>query len=125
MAIGAQRVSYLYIDDAGHNWIVKLAEDKVNAVTPSPSLNPFNPASPPSGGIQGVINPKRCRQVHAQGNLPLTEEGGRLIKRSFVCNPTSTLYESNAPQQVSYQGQETANPVNLVTTGRRGERITF
>ena len=125
MAIGAQRVSYLYIDDAGHNWIVKLAEDKVTAVEPAPALAPYNPASPPAAGIQGVINPKRCRQVHAQGHLPGTQEGGRLIKRSFVCNPTSSLYENNGPQTVTYQGEEEANAVNLVTTGRRGERITF
>lgn len=126
MALGASRNKYLYVDDAGKNWIVNIASDRAT-VTPSPGLTPYNPASPPSGGVQGKLDPKRCRRVHVQGLTTLGEAAGGLIKRDIICNVTSALYVLNFPQNVTYKpGDEpSGTTITLVSTGRRGERITF
>lgn len=124
MAFGSLKKKYVYVDDAGKNWIIRYAEDKATA-TPSPELNEYNPASPPSGGIQGTLPPKRCRGVHAQGSVAVGSESSHMIKRFFVCNPASDMYKSNASQNISYTGDDEADGITLVSTGRKGERITF
>jgi hypothetical protein len=125
MAFGALKKKYVYTDDAGKHWVIKIAEDRVTNVTPETNLTVYNPASPPEGGVQGVLNPKRCRHVYAQGNAAVGSESSRLIKRVFICNSDSDLYKSNESQNVTYTGDDEADAITLATTGRRGERLTF
>lgn len=124
MAFGAKKKKFVYVDDAGKNWIINIAEDRASA-TPSTELTVYNPASPPSGGVQGVLNPKRCRRVYAQGAVAIGSEASHIVKRQFICNIASEMYASNAAQSVSYTGDDEADAITLTTTGRRGERFTF
>lgn len=124
MAFGAIKKKYVYTDDTGGLWVINIAEDKAS-VTPSPGLTAFNPASPPTG-LKGVLNPKRCRGVHAQGTVTIGGEPAHLIKRFFICGTsTAALYALNISQNVSYTGDDETTAVTLVTTGRKGERFTF
>lgn len=126
MSFGAQRESFIYKDDAGNNWIIKIASDRVTGVTPSTGLSPYNPGSPPTPAPSGVLNPKRCRRVYAQA---ITNEGAsvsRLVKRQFICSPTSALYTSNTAQNVTYEASDEGTAsLTMDTTGRRGEKISF
>jgi len=125
MAFGALKKAYVYVDDAGKNWILKIAEDKVNNVVPGTGLLAYSPAAPPAGGIQGTISAKRCRGVHAQGLVAEGSESSHMIKRFFPCNIGGGLYASNQPQSLTYTGDDEADAITLVSTGRKGERITF
>lgn len=126
MSIGASKSRYVYVDDAGKNWVVTIADDKVTGVVPATGLTPYSPAAPPAGGIQGKISAKRCRVVHAQGLVGEAPDQ-RLFKRNFVCNIAAPLYAVNASQNVSYtpQGEAAGTAITMVTTGRKGEHITF
>jgi hypothetical protein len=126
MSFGAQRLSYIYKDDSGANWIIKIAADRVNGVTPATGLVVFNPASPPTPAPSGVLNPKRCRRVYAQAVTTEGAAAARLIKRQFICNITSTLYASNTGQSVTYVAEDEGTAsITMATTGRRGEKLTF
>jgi hypothetical protein len=126
MAYGASRDSYVYKDDAGNNWIIKIASDRVAGVTPATGLSIYNSASPPTPAPVGVLNPKRCRRVYAQAVTTEGSAASRLVKRQFICNPTSALYTSNTSQVVTYVAEDEGSAsINMNTTGRRGERITF
>lgn len=125
MALGALKKRYVYTDDAGKNWIIRIAEDRVTGVTPATGLAVYNPASPPTGGIQGVLNSKRCRRVYVQGNAGGGSLPTNIIKRQLICTAASTLYAINASQNVSYTPDGTTTAITMQSTGRRGERITF
>lgn len=117
MSLGSLKEKYVYTDDSGKSFIVTLASDDVFS---NSGLSIYNPTSPPAGGTNGRISPKRCRAVYAQG-IVTVDTTSRTVRKRFVCGVTSSLYESNTPQQIAYLG--TTN--NLTTTGRRGEKITF
>jgi hypothetical protein len=125
MAFGAFKKRYVYVDDSGKNWIIKIAEDRVNNVAPGTGLTVYNAATPPSGGVQGVLSPKRCRGVHAQGTVAEGSEASHTIKRFFICNIGSPLYASNQSQTLTYTGDDEADSIMLTTTGRKGEHLSF
>lgn len=118
MALGSQKDNYVYTDDTGRNFIIVLAIDDVIS---NSGLTPYDPATPPTPAPSGRLSPKKCRRVYAQ--VEYNPGGGaapRLVRRAFVAQATSDLYKTNNPQNVSY-----TDGLTLVTTGRRGEKITF
>lgn len=118
MAIGSTRVTAVYKDDSGRNLTVRISADDL--VTNS-GLTIFDDGTTYSPPISGKISANRCRRVYAQGILVGTPPTpNRLIRRAFVCNTTGSLYASNSPQSVTYSAG-----LDLTTTGRRGEKITF
>jgi len=125
MAFGAFKKKYLYVDDAGKNWVIHIAEDRVNNVAPVTGLTEYNPASPPAGGVQGKLNPKKCRGVFAQGTVAEGSEATHSIRRFFICNIAGALYASNQSQTVTYTGDDEADAISLFTTGRKGEHMSF
>lgn len=118
MTIGSRKSKYVYVDDLDQNWIVVIADDDVIS---NSGLNPFDPAAPPAGGVKGRLNPKKCRRVYATAEV-IPETGSiYYIRRAFIAGTrTAGLYATNTPQSITYTGA-----TNMVTTGRRGEKITF
>jgi hypothetical protein len=119
MAIGSGKGRYVYYNDIGDGYYVVIADDRVADVTPSTGLVAYDPASPPEN-FKGRISPKRCRRVYAQGDL-IT---GVQIRRQFICQRDSALYEKEGATTVSYT-PEGGSAISMTSTGRRGEKITF
>lgn len=106
------RASYVYTSDTGALYVLQL--DETLGDLTGAGLDAYDPASP------GSATPKptrfQPRGVYWQGTAT-----GFETKRKFITCGTldATLYDSNVRQTLTIDG------VAGVTTGRRGEQISF
>lgn len=102
----------VYTTDADQSIILTLDDD---LVTTGQSLPTYDPGSPPPN-VSGKPNRFKPRGVYWQATQG-TLAGAR---KFLVCgSPNATLYKTNAGTSLTIDG------VAGITTGRRGERITF
>lgn len=102
----------IYTSDADDSIILTIDDD---LVTSGQSLPTYNPASPPEN-VTGKPNRFKPRGVYWQAT-----QGDLAGARKFlICgSPDAPLYSTNAQTALTIDG------VAGVTTGRRGERVTF
>lgn len=108
------RSKYVYLGDDGKNYSVLTDDSLAIAGTGAGAAFPsaFDPATPPSnygGRFPRGAKPRVVFAEHADGT-----------RRSLVCfSATATLYAVNLPKDVEIDADD------FVTTGRRGEQMTF
>jgi|FLYL01.1.fsa_nt_gi hypothetical protein len=102
----------VYTSDADQSIILTLDDDLITA---GQSLPSYDPEEPPAN-VSGKPNRFKPRGVYWQAT-----EGSLAGARKFlVCgSPDAPLYRTNAGTALAIDG------VAGVTTGRRGERVTF
>lgn len=101
------RAGYEYINDEGTTYLLTL--DETLGGIAGAGLSAATSAST-AGGAPSRFTP---RVVFWQGTL-----SGRTVRKSIVCNADGALY-TDTSQSLTVDG------VAGVTTGRRGEKITF
>jgi hypothetical protein len=108
-----ERSRYVYESDGGVNFILTLDDTLVIAGS---GLVPFDPQNPPAGGVCPAPKRFKPRGVYWQAT-----DTGFEGKRKFIVAGTSAaaIYATNA--STSFQ----VDSVDGLTTGRRGETLTF
>lgn len=102
------RKTYEYTADDGNIYLLKLDEtlgDLTECALSAATTATTGTAKPLSF---------KPRIVYWQGTL-----NGRTVRKSLVCDPDATIYQSNTSQAVTIDG------VAGFTTGRRGEKFSF
>lgn len=106
---------YVYTADDGNTYSISTDTDLAIAGLGVGAAAPvvFDPANPPANFVGAA--PKRFtpRTVFAEAD----DDGAR--KNLIAFNPTADLYQTTARQAVTIDGQ------TGITTGRRGEKLTF
>lgn len=106
------RSKYVYTGDGGESYILTLDDSLVVAGS---GLVPYDPAAPPANSCPA---PRRFtpRGVFWQGTA-----AGFVGKRKYLVAGTagSALYASSTPAEITIDG------VLGITTGRKGEKLTF
>lgn len=102
------RSTYEYLSDGGVSYLIQL-DDTLASLAGTGLVAAV-------AGTTSPTAPKRFspRVVFWEGTL-----NGNVVRKQIVCAPTGTLYQSNVSQSLTVDG------VAGVTTGRRGERLSF
>lgn len=108
------RSRYVYETETVDEKFILTLDDSL--VTPGQALQPYDPENPPLGNICPAPKRFKPRIVYWQG----TGAGFEGKRKQLVCGTsTAALYATNAPQSVPI------DQVDGITTGRRGEVLTF
>lgn len=106
------RGSYVYTSDSGDSYVIT-TDATLGALTGC-DLTAFNPASP--GGATAAPKRFKPRGVYWKG----TATGYEKARKFLICGTTdATLYDTTVGATLTIDG------VAGVTTGRRGETLTF
>lgn len=102
------RVVYNYQMDNGDE--IQLLLDETLATAGAQDLQP---------AVTGDGSTPKPLRFEPRGVFWQGELDGKIKRKFLVCNPTSTLYQSNTSQTVTVDG------VAGQTTGRKGEKLSF